>query len=87
MCNTGEPPLDEIQPVFTKDGVTYHSATLLHRLAGDGSVSTLVSRFSELTADIVNNTKCWREWTDGTRQTEVRWKQLANLHPPSLIIY
>ena len=90
-----EPPLDEIQPTFTSTATsalnglkwtnTYHSATLLHRLAVDGSVSTLEHRYKDLTPNIVNNSKCWweHEWENGDRFTftEVRWKH----HPPSLL--
>ena len=73
--------MDEIQPVFTKNIYTYHSATLLHRLAADGSVSTLERRFNELTPDIVNNTKCWFEYENGSKYTEVRQKHLATIRP------
>ena len=66
----GEPPLDEIQPTFTATGTdalgnkgtyTYYSASLLHRLAFYGSVSTLERRSNELTPEMLNNTKCWSE--------------------------
>ena len=87
----GEPPLDEIQPVFTRTATdttglkftsTFHSATLLHRLALDGSVSTLLDQqIKELTPDIVNNSKCWveEEYEDGRKftWTEVSLKQVA----------
>ena len=85
------PPLDEIQPVFTRSithahtGVkftsTYHSATLLHRLAVDGSVSTLLDHQQIKEPDIVNNSKCWveEEYEDGRKftYTEVSLKQVA----------
>ena len=90
----GEPPLDQFQPVFTRTSTgtinglnltsTYHSATLLHQLAIDGSVSTLERRIDELTPEILNNTKCWEEveLEDGTKVflTEVRERHTcANL--------
>ena len=93
------PPLDEIQPVFTgtatnietglKFTATYHSATLLHRLAYEGSVATLLDHHQIRELDIVNNSKCWFETEDGDKfteyedgrkltRTEVSLKQLAN---------
>ena len=86
------PPLDEIQPVFTRTGTnietglksttTYHSATLLHRLAIAGSVSTLLDHPQIKEPDIVNNSKCWyeREYEDGRKftLTEVSLKQVAS---------
>ena len=83
------PPLDEIQPVFTgtatnietglKFTATYHSATLLHRLAYEGSVATLLDHHQIREPDIVNNSKCWFETEDGDKftWTEVSLKQVA----------
>ena len=92
----GEPPLDQIQPVFTRSDTdiilghkltsTYLSAILLHKLACDGSISTLERRIDELTPEILNHTKYWEEikLEHGRKVTLTKVRQPPPHYPPAL---